>query len=77
MRKFGLKSPTEAQVRENNIMSKASDKTKEEKALEAKIRELESNLEYEKLRTTALNKLIDVAERDLQISIRKKHGTKQ
>jgi hypothetical protein len=52
-------------------------KSSKEKELEAKIQELQRKLEYEQLRTLALNTLIDVAERDLKISIRKKPGAKQ
>ena len=45
--------------------------------LEKKIEVLEKQLEWEKLRTLALDTLINVAERELNISIRKKPGTKQ
>lgn len=77
MRKFGLKLPTKEQLKQHQIMAKEQKKSKQEAELEARARELEATLEYEKLRTRALNKLIDVAERDLKISIRKKPGTKQ
>lgn len=77
MRKFGLELPSEDQFQQQQIMAEEQKKTKQEAELEAKIRDLEASLEYEKLRTKALNKLIDVAERDLKISIRKKPGTKQ
>ena len=58
-------------------MSKGKAKTSEERALEAKIKELEKALEYEKLRSLALDTMIDVAEQNLKISIRKKPGAKQ
>ena len=78
MRKFGLK---EDYVRPNklshSIMSKGRKKTTQELALEAKVKELEKALEYEKLRSLALDTMIDVAEDKLKISIRKKSGTKQ
>ena len=45
--------------------------------LEKKIEVLERQLEWEKLRTKALDTLINVAERELNIDIRKKPGTKQ
>jgi hypothetical protein len=45
--------------------------------LENKVKELEKLLDYERLRTTALNTMIDIAERELKISIRKKSGAKQ
>ena len=43
----------------------------------ARIRELESDLASEKLKNLAANKMIDIAERDLKINIRKKSGAKQ
>ena len=45
--------------------------------LEKKIELLEKQLEWEKLRSLALDTMINVAERELQIDIRKKPGTKQ
>jgi len=45
--------------------------------LEKKIEVLEKQLEWEKLRSTALDPMINVAERELGIDIRKKPGTKQ
>jgi ferritin len=58
-------------------MSKESSKTSQELELEQKLKALEKELEHEKLRTKALNTLIDVAEKELKISIRKKSGAKQ
>jgi transposase-like protein len=45
--------------------------------LEKKIEVLEKQLEWEKLRSKALDTMITVAERELHIDIRKKPGTKQ
>ena len=45
--------------------------------LEKKIELLEKQLEWEKLRSMALDTMINVAERELHIDIRKKPGTKQ
>ena len=45
--------------------------------LEKKVELLEKQLEWEKLRSLALDTMISVAERELQIDIRKKPGTKQ
>lgn len=45
--------------------------------LEKKMELLEKQLEWEKLRSLALDTMINVAERELQIDIRKKPGTKQ
>jgi hypothetical protein len=58
-------------------MSKEAVKTDREKLLELKVRQLEKDLEFERLRTHALDKMIDIAERDLNIEIRKKAGTRQ
>lgn len=45
--------------------------------LEKKIAVLEKQLEWEKLKSHALDTMITVAERELKIDIRKKPGTKQ
>lgn len=42
-----------------------------------KIRQLEKQLEWEKLRSTALDTMINIAEKDLNIQIRKKPGAQQ
>lgn len=47
------------------------------KELERRNRELQKKLEYQKLRADALDKLIEVGERELNISIRKKSGSKR
>jgi transposase len=77
MLKFGGNKVTDEQIFIQKAMSKESDKTVQERKLEAKIKELEKALEQERLRILALNTMINVAERDLKISIRKKSGTKQ
>ena len=77
MHKFGTSEVTEEQVNLQRTMSKEEEKTPRERQLEAKVKELEKALEQERLRTLALNTMINVAERDLKISIRKKSGTKQ
>ncbi|MBK7029322.1 MAG: hypothetical protein IPH45_08960 [Bacteroidales bacterium] len=75
--KFNLQEPNNQQLEIQTFMSKQKEKTTYEQELESKIQKLEEQLEYEKFRTLALNTMIDVAERDLKISIRKKAGTKQ
>ena len=45
--------------------------------LEKKIALLEKQLEWEKQKSQALDTMINIAERELNIDIRKKHGTKQ
>ena len=77
MRKFGVKKPSEGELKLNNAMAKEKDKTLQERLLEAENKKLKQELEHEKLRTLALTKLIDVAERELKIDIRKKRGAKQ
>ena len=47
------------------------------KALEQRIKELESQLSFSQKRTVALETLIDIAEKELKIQIRKKSGPKQ
>ena len=47
------------------------------KTLEKRIKELEKQLEKSKMKNIALNTLIDVAETEFKIPIRKKPGTKQ
>jgi transposase len=77
MRKFGLKTLDKQQVDLQRIMAKENEKTPYELELEAKVRKLEELLEHEQFRLLALNTMIDIAERDLKIPIRKKSGTKQ
>jgi Transposase. len=65
----------------SSMNSSKGKKSSEEKlvteSLQQKIVALEKQLEWEKLRTEALNTMIDIAEKDLNISIRKKHGAQQ
>lgn len=77
MRKFDLQAPSGQQIELQHAMAKQKEKTLYEKELEAKVQKLESQLEYEQFRTLALNTMIDIAERDLKISIRKKAGAKR
>lgn len=77
MRKFGLSMPSQSQINVHTTMSKEMLKTDKEKFLEVRIKQLEKDLEYEKLRTQALDTMITIAERELNIPIRKKSGTKQ
>lgn len=45
--------------------------------MEQRIKELEAQLKQEQMRSITLDKMIDVAEQELQIPIRKKSGAKQ
>lgn len=77
MLKFGLSKPGEEQISIYKAMSKETAKTDKEKELQLRVDQLEKDLEMERLRSRALDKMIDIAERDLKIPIRKKSGTKQ
>jgi transposase-like protein len=46
-------------------------------SLEQKVALLEKQLAWEKMKATALDKMIDIAEKELNIDIRKKPGTEQ
>ena len=52
-------------------------KSKDIKTLETQIKELQEELDREKLKTLSLNTMIDVAEENLKIEIRKKAGVKR
>jgi hypothetical protein len=45
--------------------------------MNVRIRELEQQLSTEKMYSQCLEKMIEIAERELKIDIRKKHGAKQ
>lgn len=77
MRKFGVTKPSDSQIELHRVMTKEQDKTPRERALKEQVAKLKKELEHEKLRSLALDKLIEVAERDLKIEIRKKRGAKQ
>jgi hypothetical protein len=77
MRKFGLQSPDQQQIELQRTMSKEVEKTAKERELESKVNQLQQQLEHEKFRTLALNTMIDIAERELKIVIRKKSGAKR
>lgn len=77
MRKFDLQAPSQQQIELQRTMAKQKEKTPYEQELEAKVQKLEEQIEYEQFRTLALNTMIDIAERDLKISIRKKAGAKR
>lgn len=76
MRKFDLALPSDQQIELQRIMAKEKEKTVYERELEAKIKKLEAQLEDEKLRTLALSTMIDLAEKEFKIPIRKKSGAK-
>ena len=58
-----------------SIMS--SKERSDNKALEKRVQELEKQLELAKMKNVALNTMIDIAEQDYKLEIRKKSGPKQ
>ena len=78
MRKFGIPMPNEAPVQiPMSEETKKPEKKDTVEALEARLQELQAELNREKLKNLALNTMIEVAEEELQIDIRKKPGAKQ
>jgi len=77
IRKFGLSQPNATELKANEIMKRERSKTGKEQELEKRIKELEKHLEYQKLKAQAYEKMVEIAEREFSISIRKKFGSKQ
>lgn len=74
--------PTEKQQKYSvsSMNSSPNQSTSEEQSLKElaqKVAALEKQLQWEQLRSEALNTMIDIAEKDLNISIRKKPGAQQ
>lgn len=61
----------------SNLPKKEQYQSEQLNELEQKIALLEKQLEWEKMRGFALDKMIDIAEEKLNISIRKKSGNQQ
>ncbi|MFZ4582539.1 MAG: hypothetical protein ACOYM7_07805 [Paludibacter sp.] len=77
MRKFGLSEPSETDKKLHQFMAKEVQKTSAEEKLELKIKKLEEELKREQFKTLALNTMINIAERELKVDIRKKPGAKR
>jgi len=77
MRKFDLSKPNEEQIELHRAMTKESQKSFSEQQLELEVKKLEEELKRERLKTLALNTMINIAERELKIDIRKKPGAKR
>lgn len=77
VRKFGLGSPTQREIELHNAMKEQNQRTPREQELELEVKQLKKELEKERLRIFALNTMIDIAERDLKIKVRKNSGAKQ
>lgn len=76
MIKFGLSNVSQPQVIQMKE-KQSPEKTVREQTLEAKIARLEKELEAAKLKAEAYNALIEVAEEEYGLDIRKKAGAKQ
>ena len=77
VRKFGLSNQSKEQIKLDLAMEKEIKKTSLELEQELKIKKLEEELRVEKFRTKALSTMIDIAERELKVDIRKKAGAKR
>ena len=78
MRTFGIPMPQEAPVKNNMLQDKESKTMPVSlESLEARLKELQTELDREKLKNLALTTMIEVAEEELHINIRKKAGAKQ
>ncbi len=77
IRKFGLSQPCDTELKTKEVMKKERSKNNHEQELEKKIEQLEKQLEYQKLKARAYEKMIEIAEREFSIPIRKKFGPKQ
>jgi transposase len=77
LRKFGLSKLNEEQLELHQAMAKEIEKTSLEQELEQRVKTLEADLKLERLRTKALSTMIDIAERELKVDIRKKSGAKR
>ena len=77
MRKFGLSKPSATDKKLHQFMAKEVQKTTAEEKLELKIKKLEEELKREQFKTLALNTMINIAERELKVDIRKKPGAKR
>lgn len=60
-----------------SLQSMSSKDRTDNKKLEQKIKELEEQLELAQMKNVALNTMIDIAEQDYKLVIRKKSGPKQ
>ena len=78
MTKFGLSNTSQKQLNEmKKVVERSLEKSLRERTLEAKVAQLEKKLKEEQLKSMAYSTMIDVAEEELGIDIRKKSGAKQ
>ena len=74
MRKYGFSSYPKQDIMPNDKKQAILDR---EKKLYSKIKELEAQLTQEKIRADGYSIMIDIAEKELKVPIRKKLPTKQ
>lgn len=77
LRKFGYAKQAGSHHLVSSTLNSMGKSNKDTQALEQKIKMLEQQLADAELKVVVYDKLIEVAERDLNISIRKKRNTKQ
>ena len=77
LRKFGVSKPSENPIEQHRVMPKEKQKSTSEQFLELKVKRLEEELKREQFKSKALNVMIDIAERELKVDIRKKSGAKR
>lgn len=77
IKKYDLDISDEEAIKIRNIMLEEKEKSPREDKLEKEIETLKKQLEQEKVKVKAYKKMIEIAERDLSISIKKKPGYKQ
>ncbi|HFD33422.1 MAG TPA: hypothetical protein ENJ28_12040 [Gammaproteobacteria bacterium] len=78
IRKFGLSKPDKETLKIHQIMEKEKEKNKRSKEdIEKENKELKRQLEFERLKSKAYEKMIEIAERELSISIKKNFGYKR
>ena len=73
MRSFGIKEPLKRPI----ILQQRDPENEDKKPLEPKIKELQEALKLAELKAEAYSKMIDIAEDEFNISIRKKLPTKR
>lgn len=71
-----VSSPLKMQIQNSYILKEENLNDESKEKLLSRIKELEKMLEMEKLRTEGYELMIDIAERELKIPIRKKSNTK-
>ena len=78
MTQYGLLDLTQEQIKETMATKKKTpEKSVRELTLEAKVAELEQQLRKEQLKTLMYSTMVETAEEELGVDLRKKFGAKQ